>query len=77
MRSFLEPWEALTIEGNQFRGTGDSVLVAVVQRGVGRLSGAKAELAYYQLWTLRGGKVIRIEVILDEKGALEAAGLSD
>jgi ketosteroid isomerase-like protein len=77
MRGFLDPWEVLTIEGSDFRGAGDSVLVHVVQRGVGRVSGAGGELAYYQLWTLRGGRVIRIELILDEKDALEAIGLSE
>lgn len=75
MRAFLEPWEALTIEGTDFRAAGDSVLVRVVQRGVGRSSGARADLSYHHLWTLRGGKVIRIDVILDEKDALEAVGV--
>jgi ketosteroid isomerase-like protein len=75
MRSFLEPWKTLTIEGTGFREVGDSVLVRVVQRGVGRSSGAQGDLSYHQLWTLRGGKVIRIDVILDEQEALEAVGL--
>ncbi len=76
MRAFLEPWTILTIEGTDLREVGDSVLVRVVQRGVGRSSGAQTDLSYHQVWTLRGGKVIRIDVILDEKDALEAVGLA-
>jgi ketosteroid isomerase-like protein len=77
MRAWLDAWENFAIEGNDFKEVGDSVLVRVVQRGVGRVSGLSGELAYYQVWTLRGGKVIRLELILDEKDALQAVGLSE
>jgi ketosteroid isomerase-like protein len=77
MRAFLEPWEVLTIEGKEFRAVDDSVLVRVLQRGTGLSSRIPVEQAYFQLWTFRGGKVVRIDSILDEKEALEAAGLSE
>ena len=76
MARFLAPWESLTIAGESFRDTGDKVLVKVRQNGIGRSSGAPVELWYFQLWTFGGGKVVRLEVILDEQTALEAVGLS-
>jgi ketosteroid isomerase-like protein len=53
------------------------VLVSVRQRGVGTTSGVETELRYFQLWSFRGGKVIRMESTRDRAEALEAAGLSE
>src|SRR4051812_46719544 len=76
MRDFLEGWETVTIEGTEFTAAGDSVLVRVMQSGTGLSSGIPTHQRYFQLWTFRGGRVIRIESISEEKEALEAAGLA-
>jgi len=76
MQHFLEPWAHVTIEAEELIEAGDSVLVAMIQRGVGESSGAATEFRYFQLWTFRGGKAIRLECIRDRAEALEAAGLS-
>ena len=76
MRAFLEGWEVVTIEATHLRAAGDTVLARVMQRGTGVSSRAPVEQPYYQLWTFRGGKVIRIESIIDEPEALQAAGLA-
>jgi ketosteroid isomerase-like protein len=34
-------------------------------------------MCYYQVWTVRGGSVIRIESIREQQDALEAVGLGD
>jgi ketosteroid isomerase-like protein len=78
MRAFLEAWERVTIEAEEILGAGDSVVAKVVQRAVGRESGVEpAEFEYFQIWSFRGGKVIRLEVVRDREEALEAAGLSE
>jgi ketosteroid isomerase-like protein len=77
MSRFLDSWESLTIAGESFEEVGDTVLVEVRQRGIGRGSGAPVETGYFQLWTFRGTKVVRLEVILSERRALEAVGLSE
>ena len=77
MTRFLDAWEALRIAATSFREIGDTVLVKVRQAAVGRSSGIPSELDYFQLWTFRGGKVIRVESILTEADALEAAGLRE
>ncbi len=55
---------------------GDSVLVAVLQKATGKASGIGAETRCFQLWTLCGGRVIRLESIKERAEALEAAGVS-
>ena len=77
MSRFLDPWESLTIAAESFREIGDTVLVAVHQAGIGRGSGAPVDIRYFQLWTFSGGRVVRLDVIMSEATALEAAGLSE
>jgi ketosteroid isomerase-like protein len=74
-RQFLEPWTHLTIDAEDLVGEGDTVLASVVQRGAGDASGAATEIRYFQLWSFRGDRVIRLENVRDRGDALEAAGL--
>ena len=76
-RGFLEPWSHITIEAEDIAGAGDSVVATVRQRGVGRESGAATELRYFQVWSFRDRKVIRLENFRTEAEALEAAGLRE
>jgi ketosteroid isomerase-like protein len=75
MRGFLEPWTRLTIAAEELTEAGDSIVAAVVQRGVGSCSGAATELRYFHVWTFRGGKAIRLETFRDSAVARAAAGL--
>jgi ketosteroid isomerase-like protein len=77
MDGFLEQFDQLTIEAEKIRAAGDTVVVQARQHGTGRSSGAPADLRYFQLFTFRAGKIVRIESILDEDEALEAAGLPE
>jgi uncharacterized protein len=74
-RGFLEPWSRITIEAEGLTEAGDSVVAAVRQRGEGSESGATTELRYFQVWSFRGGKVIRLENFRERGEAIEAAGL--
>jgi ketosteroid isomerase-like protein len=76
MRIFLEPWERITVEGTEFVEAGDSVIVAVTQRGVGTASGAEAVLTYFHVWTFRGPRIIRFETFRERDEALTAVGLA-
>ena len=75
-RGFLEPWSSITIEAEEIIPAGDSVVVAVRQRGEGDASGAVTEFRYFHVWTFRGGKAIRLETIRERDEALDAAGLA-
>lgn len=76
-RSFLEPWSHITVEAQDITDSGDSVVATVRQRGVGRESDAATEFRYFQVWSFRGHKVIRLENFRERAEALEAAGLGE
>jgi ketosteroid isomerase-like protein len=76
-RAFLEPWIRIGIEAEHITDAGESVVAAVHQRGVGEKSGAATLLRYYQVWSFRGQKVIRLENFRERSEALEAVGLWD
>jgi ketosteroid isomerase-like protein len=65
MRQFLEPWELLTIEAQELTDLGDTVIAEVLQSGVGAGSGVPASVRYFQRWTLRDGRILRIENFRD------------
>lgn len=77
MRRFLEGWDDAVIEAEEFTAAGDSVVVRVHQQASGQRSGIPVDMRYFQVWTLRGGAVIRIESIKERQQALEAVGHRD
>jgi ketosteroid isomerase-like protein len=76
-RGFLEPWSRITIDAEEISEAGDSVVVAVWQRGTGTGSGAVTEFRYFHVWSFRGSRVIRFETFRERAEALEAAGLRE
>ena len=45
-------------------------------RGEGRASGVPAEMHFFQLWTFRDGRAVRMEMFTDIDDARRAAGLA-
>jgi ketosteroid isomerase-like protein len=76
-RGRLEPWAHLTVDAEEIVPAGDSVLVRVHQRGVGTAIGVPWKVRYFQVWSFRGDKVIRLESFRKRVDALQAAGLSE
>lgn len=74
---FLKDFSGPTISADEFLDAGDSVVARVDQRATGPSSGAPVSMRYFQVWTFRGGSVIRIESIMERADALEAAGLAE
>jgi ketosteroid isomerase-like protein len=72
---FLADFEDARIAGEEYIEAGDSVVVRISQRAIGPASGAPVEMSYYNVWTLRGDSVIRIESISGREEALAAVGL--
>jgi ketosteroid isomerase-like protein len=75
MLGFLREWDHAAIEGREFIEAGESVVVGVHQRAAGKGSGAPVSMEYFQIWTFRGGNVIRLESVRERDEALAAAGL--
>ena len=77
MHGWLKAWTNLTVSAEEIVEAGDSLVVLVCQRGVGKESGVPSELRFYEVWTFRGRSVIRREQFADRADALEAAGLEE
>jgi ketosteroid isomerase-like protein len=77
MRDFLEQWEQATFEAKRLQAVGDTVLAHVVQHSKGKTSGIEGDLPYFQLFTFRGKKIVRIESMIGQREALEAVGLAE
>jgi ketosteroid isomerase-like protein len=76
---FLAAWDHFATTPERFIGVGgDRVLVLVRFDGRGRASGTPTTaFTGGQLFRLRGGKVVRLDLFSSTQDALEAAGLSE
>ncbi len=72
MHQFLEPWEQLTITCITLNTVGDSVVAEVRQEGKGEMSGATTGFNYFQVWSFRGGTLLRLENIMQREEAVRA-----
>lgn len=81
IREFFGEWRAFFAEywaeAQEFIDVGDSVIVRVHQGGRGRSSTVGVEMpSYWQLYRLRDGRAVRVEIYRDEEEARAAAGRS-
>jgi ketosteroid isomerase-like protein len=58
-------------------GRGDRVFLAARFHARGRASGVEVDTRLYEVYTLRDGKVLRIDEYEHRADAVEAAGLSE
>jgi len=72
-----EAWEEAETTLEEVTGRGDRVFVAVLFHGRGRASGVEVDERFYEVYTLRDGKVLRIDEYEHRADALEATGLSE
>jgi len=76
-RSWEESWESQDLEPQELIEAGDQVVSVIRHVGRGKLSGAEVEQRFAQLWTVRDGKIVRMEMYPDREDALEAVGLPE
>jgi ketosteroid isomerase-like protein len=77
LTAWVESFEQLTVEATETIDAGDKVVVAILQRGRPRGSQTVVEGRWWQVLTLRGGEVARIESFPQRAQALKAAGLRE
>ena len=70
-------WEELEVKVEELIDAGDRVLLTAHHRGRGRGSGIEVDTRLYSVYTLRDGRVIRLDEFAERSEALEAAGLSE
>jgi ketosteroid isomerase-like protein len=75
--SIFDAWDAWHVELERLTASGDQVAVVVCYRRRGRESGVEVEGRESHLWTLRNGKVVRVEWFHDPAAALADLGLQE
>ena len=68
-------WDDYELIPEDFADMGDCVLATVRLRGRGRGSGIEVDARFFDLYTLRDGKIIRMDQFAEESEALAAVGL--
>lgn len=79
LRSFIreryeEAWQSIEDQCDELIDAGEQVISVLTSRGRGRASGAEVERTHAGVWTIRNGKIIRVEWLGSRAEALEAAG---
>jgi ketosteroid isomerase-like protein len=78
MRAVYEAFADYRPEIEELLDVGDKVVTLAIERGRGRHSGADVEAHHTaHVWTMRGGKAVRVDLFLDREKALEAVGLRE
>ena len=70
--SYMEAFDALRLEPEEFIEVGDQIVVSLNQRIRGKGSGAEVEARVAHVWTLRNGEVVGLRIFGGKERALEA-----
>jgi ketosteroid isomerase-like protein len=72
LTDFLASWERFDQTVEEVRQEGDRVLVLIHLEATGRGSAADVDARYAHLWTVSGGRGIRVDAFYDRDDALAA-----
>jgi ketosteroid isomerase-like protein len=72
-RRWLGPFEDFGYEVEEVIDADEAVIVLLHQWGSGRGSGIRVDSRFWQVWTLREGKVVRFQHFPEKTRALKAA----
>ena len=70
-------WDDLEFEVEEYIDAGERVVVILSQRGRSKATGIPVDMRFAQVWTLRDGRAIRMQMYANPEEALEAVGLSE
>jgi ketosteroid isomerase-like protein len=78
LRSFIreryeEAWESIDDELEELIDAGEHVISVITTRGRGRASGVEVKKTHAGIWTIRNGRIVRVEWMSSRGDALEAA----
>ena len=68
-------WEDWELEIRDIYDAGDKVVVVAYQRGRARMTGMTLDMTFAQTWTIREGRLTRMDMYSDPSEALKAVGL--
>jgi ketosteroid isomerase-like protein len=70
-------WDDYKVMPEEFEDRGDRVVVTVRLRGRGRGSGVDIDARFYDVYTLRDRKIVRMDQFTERSEALKAVGLGE
>jgi ketosteroid isomerase-like protein len=70
LENYLESWEHFHQETEDVIDGGDRIAVLLHLSARGKGSGIEVEARYAHVWTMRGGKGVRVDAYADRKDAL-------
>jgi ketosteroid isomerase-like protein len=71
------PWDDYKLTPEEFVDRGDRVVVTVRLQVRGRGSGIEIDARFYDVYTLRDGKIVRMDQFAERSEALAAVGRSE
>ena len=77
LAEWADAWDGWEMEVEDYIDAGDRVVVILNQRGRSKATGIPVDMRFAQVWTLRDGQAIRMQMYASTEAALEAVGLSD
>jgi ketosteroid isomerase-like protein len=63
-------WDDYEVQPEEFADMGDRVVVTVRLRGRGRSSGVEIDARFYDVYTLRDGKIVRMDQFTERSEAI-------
>jgi ketosteroid isomerase-like protein len=72
-----DTWDEYEVTHEEFVDAGDRVVVTLQLRGRGRGSGVEIDARFFDVYTIRDGKIVRMDEFTERSAALEAAGLRE
>jgi ketosteroid isomerase-like protein len=77
LADWVEAWEDWELEIEELLDAGDKVVAIMHQHGRAKATGLPVDMDLAQVWTIRDGKEVRMEMYANPEEALEAAGLAE
>jgi ketosteroid isomerase-like protein len=74
---WMSEWDEYEQTAEEFVDIGDRVLATVHFQGRGRGSGIRIDQRFYEVYTVRNGKIVRMDEYTSRAEALEAVGLRE
>jgi ketosteroid isomerase-like protein len=74
--SFVNYWDGVQIQPEEYIDAGDQIIVVARFVGRGKSSGVDVDRIWAYVWTIRDGKALRMEAYAERGEALRAVGLA-
>ena len=74
---WADAWHDWEIDVEEYIDAGERVVVVLNQRGRSKATGIPVDMRFAQVWTLRNGQGIRMQMYASVEEALAAVGLSE